>query len=472
MENRYKRLGKNTFLVLLGNASSKLISVIMLPLYTRWLSVSDYGITDIISVYSTLLGSIVVCCIYDAILVFPKGLSYEEQKKYFSTGISFSFFSLGVASVFFFIISLICNCFRIHNSFIDYIWYVYILFCADIFFRCIQSFCRSIDKLIAYSVSGVVVTFFTALFAFVFIPSYGVFGYVIGIAMAHLCGALYAFVSSKSWVFFSLKDTKWNVCKKMLKYSIPLIPNAIMWWIVIFINRPFMEKYVGFEGIGLFAVANKFPGILTMFFSVFLISWQLSVLEEFGKDGYGHFYNRIFKIINILSSVIVIFIAFCSRELISLFTDEKFFEAWQFIPLLSFGILFSNIAGFVGCNFSASKESKYYFYSSIWSAFAALIANSILIPLWGIWGAAISTCLSFFVGAVSRIIYSWRYVKIYNLRLYILLFIMDLAYIILVINVGSILIQALLLSLLLLIHFYFIRADVFLLKKVVLSKWV
>lgn len=45
----------------------------------------------------------------------------------------------------------------------------------------------------------------------------------------------------------------------MLSYSMPLVPNNIMWWLVSALNRPVMEIYLGMEAIGLFAVANKFP---------------------------------------------------------------------------------------------------------------------------------------------------------------------------------------------------------------------
>ena len=66
--NKYKRLGKNTFLVFIGNTGSKLIALVMLPFYTSWLSVEDYGVTDIINVYVSFLVSIVSCCIAESIL--------------------------------------------------------------------------------------------------------------------------------------------------------------------------------------------------------------------------------------------------------------------------------------------------------------------------------------------------------------------------------------------------------------------
>ena len=57
---KYSRLGKNILLVFIGNVGSKLIGLLMLPFYTRWLSVEDYGVTDVISVYVSFFLGIVV----------------------------------------------------------------------------------------------------------------------------------------------------------------------------------------------------------------------------------------------------------------------------------------------------------------------------------------------------------------------------------------------------------------------------
>ena len=68
---KYKTLGTNTILVFIGNASAKLIGLLMLPLYTRWLSVEDYGLTDLLTVYVTFLVGIVSCSIYEEQNVTP-----------------------------------------------------------------------------------------------------------------------------------------------------------------------------------------------------------------------------------------------------------------------------------------------------------------------------------------------------------------------------------------------------------------
>lgn len=471
MNGRYKRLAHNTFLVFIGNASSKLIGILMLPLYTKWLSVSDYGIADIISVYAVLLGSLLTCCMYESLLVFPKNATKEIKKSSFSTGIFFILFSLAVSALLFKLISDICCFYGIVNSFTNYIWLVYLMFSTDVIFRGIQCFCRSIDKLVPYSASGVVLTIFITIFAFLLIPKYGVIGFVAGKVFANIIAAVYAFISSKSIHYLSITNVSWGQLKPMLKYSIPLIPNSIMWWIVSAINRPILESYVGYEGIGLYAVANKFPGVLAMVHSVFMISWQLSVIEEFGKKDYSEFYNRIIRVVTMLSSVMVIIIALCSKIIVSVFVDSKFYDAWQYIPVLTFGILFSNLAGLVGCNFSASRESKYYFYSSFWSALMAVVMNILLIPICGVWGAVFASFISFFVGAFSRLLFSWKYVQLTGISKYILIFVLDVLFLLLIIYQITSFIIFVTFVLLLSIHAYLLKEDIGSIKYVAIKKW-
>ena len=123
--NKYKRLGKNTLLVFIGNAGSKLIGLVMLPFYTSWLSVEDYGVTDIINVYVSFLVSIVSCCIAESIFIFPKGQKVEKQKQYFSSGIVFVLQAFFVSFLLFGTVDFVSSIYGFSNSFTDYLWLIY-----------------------------------------------------------------------------------------------------------------------------------------------------------------------------------------------------------------------------------------------------------------------------------------------------------------------------------------------------------
>lgn len=410
--DKYSRLGKNTLLVFGGNAGAKLIGLLMLPLYTRWLSVDDYGITDILGVYVSLLLGIISCCIGEALFIFPKGVDEKKKTEYFSSGICFLVLSMLLTAAIFFIISFISKKNGWINTFTNHIWIIYGMIACSIAQQITQQFTRSLDKMVVYSVTGIVVTLCTAGFAFLFIPKYGVYGYVLSTILASLTGATYSFLFSGAYRYLRFNFVSKTKCLEMLKYSIPLIPNGIMWWLVGALNRPIMEANVGLYGVGLYAVANKFPSIISTLFVVFGTSWQISVLEEFGKPGYKDFFNKVFRLIFTALFLILIVLTLSSELLIDIFADEKFHEAWKYLPILAFGVILSNVSGMAGSNFSASRESKYYFYSSVWGAVVAIAMNFILIPLWGLYGAAISVVISYLAMSVSRIAYSWKYVEI------------------------------------------------------------
>lgn len=283
--------------------------------------------------------------------------------------------------------------------------------------------------MVVYGMAGIVLTLLTALCSFVLVPRLGVSGYVLSLILANLLTGIYSFLFSGSYRYCSCRSVSRECCMEMLRYSVPLIPNGVMWWLVGALNRPVMEAYVGLHGIGLFAVSGKFPGILAMIFSIFATSWQISVLEEYGKKGYEEFYNRIFRGVVLVLLMLLVVVTFSSRRLVLFFASPDYQAAWVYIPVLTLGTLFSAVSGLAGSTFSAVRKSKYYFYSSVYGGVASIVFNFLLIPMWGIWGAAISVVLSFMAMSVSRIAYCWQYVRLTHLPRLLLMLLLACAYI-------------------------------------------
>nr|WP_315199382.1 oligosaccharide flippase family protein [uncultured Flavobacterium sp.] len=419
--SKYKRLGKNTFLVFLGNVGSKLIGFIMLPFYTKWLSVEEFGASDNVLVYVGLLLAIVTLSISDSIFIFPKDKSFEEQKQYFSSGLLYSSILLCISGLLLYGINQILISIKILESVTRNMVYIYLLLISYFFQTFFQQFSRSINKINVYTISGVVLAIFIATFSFILIPKYGVSGFFVAQICSYFFTSLYCILHAGLFRFISLKAIKLARYYEMAKFSIPLIPNALMWWLIGSLNRPLMEEHLGLHAIGLFAIAYKLPSLINVFFSVIMLAWQISVLEEFKKEDYEKFYNNMFRLVFTILSFSVIMLSVLSKPLIEIISTPKFIEASNYIPLLAFSVLFSSVSGFVGINFSAIRESKFYFYSSIWGAAAAVIFNFILIPIWGLYGVVFSIVFSNIIMAISRILYSWKIVKITNVFFYLLI---------------------------------------------------
>jgi O-antigen/teichoic acid export membrane protein len=353
----------------------------------------------------------------------------------------FAVCSLLVTAILFKTVKSIFAYHGISNSFTNNAWFIYGLLVTNFLQQYIQQFIRSIDKMKVYSTTGIVVTVSTAVGSFLIIPRWGVFGYVVALIIANFAGVAYSFLCSSAYRYFRVSSIRKNVCREMLKYSIPLIPNGMMWWLVGAFNRPLMEKHLGMYAIGIFAVANKFSSIILVMFSIFAVSWQVSVLEEFYKERYERFYNTMFHVLTSGMFILSFVITILSKIIIGLFVDSAFNEAWKYIGILTLGAMIQGMASFVSSNFSAVRKSKYFFYSSIWGAVSSIIFNLILIPSFGIMGAAVSMSLSLSILAASRMFYAQKYVKIHNIIRYLAMLLIACLTIIVMLYVQSVVLK-------------------------------
>lgn len=423
MEARYKRLIKNTSFILFGGALTKIVSLLMLPFYTNWLSVADYGTTDIITVYATLLTGLSTLAIAEAMFIYPKGASVKDQKRYFSSAIVFTLLLLLGVAAFFYLISYLGDVYKVQNSFVTYIWLIYGIIFSSFCQTLTQQFACAIDAMKVYSFTGLVYVVILAGTAFCMVPGRGVYGYVYSMILANLFASGYTILFARLYKYVSIHSVSWASYKSMVRYSIPLIPNSLMFWLVSSFNRPFLESYVGVAGIGLFAIANRFSSVLSMVFQYFATSWQVSVCEEYGKEGFERFYNRILRFLFLFLICCAMLIAVFSRELLVVFSTSEYYSASVYIAPLCLAVIFNCMAGLTGGIFAVTKHSKYFFYTSVWGAIASLLVNILTIPLMDIWGAVCGVIVSFLVIWLTRIAYARRYIRLFYAPFYFVLII-------------------------------------------------
>lgn len=407
--SRVKELGKNSFYIMIGTFGSKVIAFLMLPFYTRWLSVEDYGLTDILNVYSSLLVCLLTLSLHDAIFVYPVGKCHAKQALYFSTGL-WTILYIFLTSI---VITACCMLlFEIHNTFWDNITFLLPMYFFTAVQTYLQQFCRSINKMRTFSYSGIIVTLFIAVFSFLFIPSFGVTGFVIATILSYAISSLFIIYAEKLYHYFIPKGWNRLIFNEMARYAIPLIPNTFMWWVLAAINRPILDSNLGLVGIGLFAVANKFPTLASQVSGIFTGAWQVSVLQEYGRGNFTSFYNKMGNLYVSLLFLLSIIICILSKWLVEITTDVKFHEAWKYVPIMAIAVAFQGSSSHFGTVFSATKKSKYFLISSIVGALVSFVANLLLIPLIGLYGAAFSFTLSQLSIAIIRMYYSNKLIKI------------------------------------------------------------
>lgn len=414
MDNRLKSLGINTILVFIGKLGSGLITFLMLPIYTRWLTPDAFGLAELINTYSNILLSIATCCMADAIFIYPKTSDEDGKRKYFSSGLIVAACGMLVS---FLVASILAKDYFADLGSIHTNSYKIILLSSCMFLQTYtQQFTRSIDKMKVYSISGIVQSFSVALFAFLFIPRFGYSGYIYSLALANVAAAVYTIIGSRSYKYISVKYIDHVYAKELLKYGVPLIPNSVMWWLVDGINKPIMEAQIGLSAIGIYAIASKFPSVLNIITGAFSNAWGISVSEEYGKKDFNDYFNQIFKLVFFVLILFSMLITMLSDTIIDIFTSSKYAEAAQLLPILLLSVVLANGSGMLGGIFMARKQSKYFFYSSIYGAIASLIFTFLLIEPFGIYGVAWASVISFLVMLLTRGFFVWK--DISNIKIF------------------------------------------------------
>lgn len=218
--------------------------------------------------------------------------------------------------------------------------------------------------------------------------------------------------------------------KEMLAYSLPLVPNSLSWWVVQISDRYMVTWFINASANGVYSMAYKVPSMIGVIADIFIQAWILSAMDEYdGEKNYNAFTNiyKSYETVLILCSAGLI----CFNRLIGqiLFGNE-FFDAVLYSPLLVFALLFNNLEAFFSAFYNATKKTKDLLFSSITAAVINIVINLIFIPLLGVYGAVLGTCVSYLVLLVMRIVGSGRLVKF------------KINYIFTTVNISLLLIQA------------------------------
>lgn len=404
--NSYKKLGKNVLLLTIGNFSSKLLSFLLVPLYTAILTTSEYGTADLITTTANLLMPIVTLSIFEAVLRFSLDAE-EDRSQIFTIGLYITVIGIIVISC-----ALLFA--RSVDSLKPYVLYFALYYASLAFYNLILQFIKGIEKVAIYSIAGVMNTFIfiSCNIVFIVILRIGVRGYLLSFILGHTISALYAFLSSKSYNYIvSFLRIRFRIFLNMLRYSFPLIPNSISWWISNSSDKYILTFFYGVAINGTYSVGYKIPSILTITISIFISAWQISSVEEFGSKKSMKFFSDVYDkyecLLYLGGSVLIGF----TKILATFLFQKEFLAAWVFTPILICASIYNSLSAFYGTIYTSSKKTKMLFYSTLIGAGANILLNFSLIPRFSAIGASLATMISYMIVWIIRFFDSRKIMK-------------------------------------------------------------
>lgn len=395
--NLKKQLIFNTAIIALGKLSTQVISFLLLPLYTAFLTPEEYGIYDFLNVLALFLMPIVTLLMEESMFRFLIDVEKGEEKE---EVISTTFIYILKSVI---IISIIWG---ILNFFIryDYTFVLYLYVITTIIKTLLNAFSRGIGNIKVFSfsnfLSGIIVAILNVIF--IAIIKMGVNGLLWSTIISNVITSIIVSVRVKVYKYVSIKKVNKDLTKKMIKYSIPLIPNSLSWTIINLSDRLIITNILGTTVNGIYSIANKFPTIINTLYGFFYTAWQESSAKILKEENSVQYYNSIYKDLKKFMLSITILLISVMPIAFKILINEQYNDAYVYIPILILAMYYSNMSGFYGGIFSAYKNTKIMGVTTIIAAIINIIINLMLIKSIGLYAAVISTLIA------NLIIYIYR----------------------------------------------------------------
>lgn len=388
-DNKYKKLIKNTTIFAVGSFGSKLLTFLIVPLYTHILTTNDYGIVDLFSITVSLMLPFSTIVIYEAIIRYKlTGEINAEQS------VRMSYLALLIGSVISILsIPIIYTIFG--SSYIVFLYFVCLFFTS--YNQIFSQYLRANEQITAYTVNGVIVTVATLVLnlLFLFVLRLGFYSFLYSMILSQILASIQVTISSKNYRYLINFYIDKNIFTNSLRYSILLIPNNLMWWIMNAGDKYIINYYLGTGMNGIYALSMKFPTILNLIFTIFMQAWQMSAISESYKEGANDFYDKVYKAVLLLLCLSASILIAIIKPVFELIIGSDFLVAWKYVPFLLIATILGCLATFFGVIYLVNKNSKGIFITTMYGAIINVIMNFLFIRKIGLYGVALGTAIGY-----------------------------------------------------------------------------
>jgi len=408
-----KKFFKATIIYGFIGSFKSFIEFLLLPIYARFLSPSDFGRLDILMVFFMIGIAFAILELHNAVFRFffdNESLSY--RRKVVTTA------TLTMALNGFVIFLLILAFARpIATLTLDSqgFSYLFIIIGIYLFLNSIvtvpTALLRIENQPVKFTLVSLlqIITSLIGIIVFVVILRWGIAGILAAkIVSIVIALPIYLYLGRKYWRFYF--DI--SLLRNMLKFSLPLIPAGAALWGINTLSRLFMLQYLSIDQIGLFSIAMKFVIIITLFVLAFQLAWPQFAFVNMNTGESRAMFGQIFNIFSAAGLWLVLFLTLFAGAFIHITMTPEFYPAIKAILPLSLGMFGYGLFYFFTTGVVISKTTSKIIPSIAMAILINIIFNIILTPRYGFLGTAWAMTFSYAGMALVMLILSLKFQQI------------------------------------------------------------
>ena len=407
-----------------GSVVSRLAGIVLIPLYTRVLATSEYGILGLIVMTGQIAGMVFALGLRQSLLRSFYDYDRDEPRK---VVISTVVFLTLANSIVLLVCGLLLSGFLSNTLFGSgqYGFYFILIIASTI--------CDMFNQ-VAFAVflmrqeAKKFVLFQTLSFLLragiiiylVAVKGWGIKGVIAGqlIANAIFTVLLFGLIRKHIVARFSVPEA----CK-MIRYGTPLVFVGIFGFVLNYLDRFILNYYVTLEEVGLYTLAYQFG----MLVNILLIGplkrlWGPVFLSAKDDDNFSRFCAKTLTYVIAVAGFVFLGIALLSKEVLIVISSEQYWDSYTVIPIIALTYAIWSARSLVEVGVVLKRKTTAIAFYILIGAVINIDLNLILIPPYGMVGAAWATLISFIITlsidyaynrSLFRIEYEWtRLIKI------------------------------------------------------------
>lgn len=377
----------------LSGVVTRMISIFLIPIYTRLFVPEDYGIINLINTTFFLLGLLVVCALDNsASRWFYDSKDEADHKQTFATWIWFQFILSVAVAIIIIILSpyLILTFFKQDGKPIYFILPAITLI-TNILPSVINNWYRVHRRPVAtvlFSVTQSIVTIGLSVL-FVIVLKWHITGVFAALAISSGIFSLVALQQMHGW--FSLKYFNKQRLRVMLKYAVPFIPAAIAYWLLNSTDSYFIAFFKNKAEVGLFGIGASIASGIGLFTGAFQQAWGPFAFSIMNEDNAKQVYANVFLLYGYVMGFLAALLMLFAPEILTILTAPAYHDAAWVAGILGYNLVVIGFTYIAVIGTSIAKITAPYGIAMMFATILTIILDIILIPKFGKEGSAIAT---------------------------------------------------------------------------------
>ena len=373
------------------------VSLIMLPIYTRFLTPEDYGSVELLSMIIDFATIIFGARATQAVFRFYcTSISAKEKKEIIASSLFLSLFMGCIGAAFVIALSealaiAIFGDAAYQEYIILFALTMILLPLSEIPFAYIRAMQRS-RLFFNFSIVKLFIQVSLNIYFVVYREMH-----VEGVIYSTLFSLMIVGTSLASYTVFTvgLNVTK-KSCAQLLLFSLPMKIATMGAFFLTFGDRYILNIYTDLSQVGIYSLGYKFAFIFTILsWDTFEKMWDAEKYAVYEKPEARIIYQKVFLYMNVVLFTIGLGISLFVKDLLRIMSAPEFWSAYEVVPIIITAYIIQSWGRYCNLGIMLKKKTMQIAYAQWFAVFIVTMAYFTLIPTFGISGAAWATVIGF-----------------------------------------------------------------------------